>query len=194
LRARRGAGCRGRTIRKDARVDAGVVRRSRELEPGKHDVIAFTMAVGEAIGDPSARELLPLRLTSNDVVDTAQALHLRRLAIDRQASCVSARCSNAARGSFSSTPQIGRTHGVHAEPITFGLKIGNGLENRATSIASARRAADGCRKISATVATHRISTGSGSRLCERLGLDVAPVRRQVIQRRPARGVSFHLRS
>ncbi len=66
------------TIHKNARVDAGVVRRIAELEAKvKHDVIAFTMAVGETIGDPSAARWLHYGLTSNDVVDTAQALQLR---------------------------------------------------------------------------------------------------------------------
>src|ERR1700716_1270103 len=65
-------------IREKARVDAGVVRRIAELEAKvKHDVIAFTMAVGETIGDPGAARWLHYGLTSNDVVDTAQALQLR---------------------------------------------------------------------------------------------------------------------
>src|ERR1700680_2026832 len=65
-------------IKKNARVDAGVVRRIAELEAKvKHDVIAFTMAVGETIGDPSAARWLHYGLTSNDVVDTAQALLVR---------------------------------------------------------------------------------------------------------------------
>src|SRR6201997_142606 len=65
-------------IRENARVDAGVVRRIAELEAKvKHDVIAFTMAIGETIGDPDAARWLHYGLTSNDVVDTAQALQLR---------------------------------------------------------------------------------------------------------------------
>ena len=65
-------------IREKARVDAGVVRRITELEAKvKHDVIAFTMAIGETIGDPDAARWLHYGLTSNDIVDTAQALQLR---------------------------------------------------------------------------------------------------------------------
>src|SRR6202048_705424 len=65
-------------IRENGRVDAGVVRRVAELESKvKHDVIAFTMAVGETIGDPGAARWLHYGMTSNDVVDTAQALQLR---------------------------------------------------------------------------------------------------------------------
>src|SRR5258708_28050694 len=65
-------------IREKARVDAGVVRRIAELEAKvKHDVIAFTMAVGETIADSEAARWLHYGLTSNDVVDTAQALPIR---------------------------------------------------------------------------------------------------------------------
>src|SRR6202140_5149871 len=65
-------------IRQKARVDAGVVKRIAELEAKvKHDVIAFTIAIGETIGDPDAARWLHYGLTSNDVVDTAQALQIR---------------------------------------------------------------------------------------------------------------------
>ena len=65
-------------IREKARVDAGVVKRITELEAKvKHDVIAFTIAIGETIGDPEAARWLHYGLTSNDMVDTAQALQLR---------------------------------------------------------------------------------------------------------------------
>src|SRR5260370_7042594 len=120
-------------IRKNARIDAGVVRRIAELEAKvKHDVIAFTMAVGETIGDPDAARWLHYGLTSNDVVDTAQALQLREASrlIEHGLVRFGEVLERRAR-EFQHTPQIGRTHGVHAEPITFGLKIANSFsQNR----------------------------------------------------------------
>jgi adenylosuccinate lyase len=81
------------TIRQRARVDAGVVSRIAELEARvRHDVIAFTIAIGETIGDPAAARWLHYGLTSNDVVDTAQSLLIRE---------ASAKCSSAAPANFS---------------------------------------------------------------------------------------------
>ncbi len=90
----------------------------------KHDVIAFTTAVAEKVG-PESR-WLHYGLTSNDVVDTAQALLVKqasallRADIEKLLAVLQRRALE-----FQHTPQIGRTHGVHAEPITFGLKIAN---------------------------------------------------------------------
>jgi adenylosuccinate lyase len=90
----------------------------------KHDVIAFTTAVAEKIG-PSSR-WLHYGLTSNDVVDTAQALQIRDASklisedLRRLRDILKRRALE-----FQHTPMIGRTHGVHAEPITFGLKLAN---------------------------------------------------------------------
>src|SRR6202048_3541174 len=120
-------------IRENGRVDAGLVRRIAELEAKvKHDVIAFTMAVGETIGDADAARWLHYGMTSNDVVDTAQALQLREASrlIEHGVVRFGEVLERRAR-EFQHTPQIGRTHGVHAEPITFGLKIANWFaENR----------------------------------------------------------------
>src|SRR5256712_13951891 len=111
-------------IRERARVDAA---RVLEIEARvRHDVIAFTMAVGESIGDPEAARWLHYGLTSNDVVDTAQALQVREASrliehgLVRFGEVLERRAHE-----FQHTPQIGRTHGIHAEPITFGLKIAN---------------------------------------------------------------------
>ena len=118
------------TIRAKARVN---VARILELEARvKHDVVAFTMAVGETIGDPSAARWLHFGLTSNDVVDTAQALQVRESSrlIERGLVRLGEVLERRAR-EFKDTPQIGRTHGIHAEPITFGLKLANWYaENR----------------------------------------------------------------
>src|SRR5215217_7400950 len=99
------------------------VARIEEIEATtQHDVIAFTTAVAEHVG-PSAR-WLHFGLTSSDVVDTAQALQMREACdlilknIETLAEAVRARA-----GEHRATPMMGRTHGVHAEPMTFGLKL-----------------------------------------------------------------------
>src|SRR5882724_7816406 len=111
-------------IRERAKVD---VARIHELEARvKHDVIAFTMNVGESIGDPAAARWLHYGMTSNDVVDTAQALQIRDASRLIEAALVKLGAALEKRAQeFRHTPQIGRTHGVHAEPITFGLKLAN---------------------------------------------------------------------
>ena len=111
-------------IRARAKAD---VARIHELEARvKHDVIAFTMNVGESIGDPAAARWLHYGLTSNDVVDTAQALQIRDAShIIERGLVLFGEVLDLRAHQFRNTPQIGRTHGVHAEPITFGLKIAN---------------------------------------------------------------------
>ncbi len=90
----------------------------------KHDVIAFTTAVAEKVG-PESR-WLHYGLTSNDVVDTAQALLVQQASVLLRADIEKFLVVLRRRAlEFQHTPQIGRTHGVHAEPITFGLKIAN---------------------------------------------------------------------
>ncbi len=171
-------------IRESARVDAA---RVLEIEARvRHDVIAFTLAVGEAIGDPEAARWLHYGLTSNDVVDTAQALQVREASrlieagLKRLGEVLEKRAHE-----FQHTPQIGRTHGMHAEPITFGLKIANWFaENRRNQerfCHAARQMAVG--KISGAVgnAAH-LGVEVEDAICRRLGLEPAPVASQVIQR------------
>jgi adenylosuccinate lyase len=172
------------TIRARAKVD---VARIHELEARvKHDVIAFTMAVGESIGDPDAGRWLHYGLTSNDVVDTAQALQIRDASklIEREL-VVFGEILDLRAHEFRHTPQIGRTHGVHAEPITFGLKIANWFAENQRNIARFRDAAAqmAVGKISGAVgnASH-LGPEMEERICKKLGLAVAPVASQVIQR------------
>jgi adenylosuccinate lyase len=172
------------TIRARAKADA---ERINELEARvKHDVIAFTMAVGESVGDPNAARWLHYGMTSNDVVDTAQALLVRdasrliEAALAKFADVLAKRAQE-----FRRTPQIGRTHGIHAEPITFGLKVANWyaevLRNQERFADAAAQMAVG--KISGAVgnASH-LGPEMEERICQRLGLNVAPVASQVIQR------------
>jgi adenylosuccinate lyase len=171
-------------IRTNAKID---VARIQELESRvKHDVVAFTMAVGESIDDPVAARWFHYGMTSNDVVDTAQALQVREASRLIEAALVKFGDALAKRAQeFRSTPQIGRTHGVHAEPITFGLKIANWY-------AENQRNQQRFRDAAAQMAVGKISGAVGNashlgpdieeRICQRLGLIAAPVASQVIQR------------
>lgn len=171
-------------IRTRAKVD---VARIHELEARvKHDVIAFTMAVGESIGDPVAARWLHYGMTSNDVVDTAQALLVREAARLIEAALANFSDVLAKRAEeFRHTPQIGRTHGIHAEPITFGLKVANWYAENQRNIERFANAAEqmAVGKISGAVgnASH-LGTEMEERICQRLGLQAAPVASQVIQR------------
>jgi adenylosuccinate lyase len=171
-------------LRERARAD---VARINELESKvKHDVIAFTIAVQESVGDPEAARWLHYGLTSNDVVDTAQALLVREAsgliekAIDRFGEVLEKRAWE-----FKDTPEIGRTHGIHAEPITFGLKVANWYaENRRDAErfkTAAREMAVG--KISGAVGTcTHLGPEIEQKICLRLGLGTAPITSQVIER------------
>jgi adenylosuccinate lyase len=171
-------------IRTRAKVD---VARIHELESRvKHDVIAFTMAVGESIGDPAAARWLHYGMTSNDVVDTAQALQVRDASkLIERGLVMFGEILDLRAHEFRHTPQIGRTHGIHAEPITFGLKIANWFAENQRNIARFREAAAqmAVGKISGAVGTaSHLGTEMEERICKRLGLAVAPVASQVIQR------------
>ena len=174
-------------IRRNARVDAGVVARIAEFEARvRHDVIAFTMAVGETIGDPAAARWLHYGLTSNDVVDTAQSLLIREASrqIERDLVRLGEVLERRAR-EFQRTPQIGRTHGVHAEPITFGLKLANWFDANRRNLTrfghAARDLAVG--KMSGAVGnSSHLGPEIEAAICARLGLDPAPVSTQVIAR------------
>jgi len=161
------------------------LERIREVEAEvRHDVIAFTTAVAEFVG-PESR-WFHYGLTSNDVVDTAQALlihqaseiiagDLRRLldVLKRRA------------WEFKDTRMIGRTHGVHAEPITFGFKLANWYSEVERDIARFDRAAEDMRvgKFSGAVGTFaHLSPELEEKMCARLGLKAAAISSQVIQR------------
>jgi len=166
------------------------VARINEIEKEvKHDVIAFTTAVAEtmaAAGHAEASRWLHYGLTSNDVVDTAQALLLQ------QASAILLRGLRALRDvlrrralEFQHTVQIGRTHGVHAEPITFGLKLAIWYEEAGRDLKRLEAAAEDVRvgKTSGAVGTFgHIGPETEEMICARLNLKPAPVASQVVQR------------
>lgn len=150
----------------------------------KHDIIAFTTAVAERVG-PEAR-WLHFGLTSSDVLDTALALQLRDacdLTLTRVAALRAAVRQRALE--HRRTPIIGRTHGVHAEPTTFGLKLAIWYAELGRDAARIQRARDtiSVGKISGAVGTYAHLEPAIERLvCAKLGLRAAPVSSQVIQR------------
>ncbi|MCS1407116.1 MAG: Adenylosuccinate lyase [Verrucomicrobia subdivision 3 bacterium] len=162
------------------------VERCRELE-GKvhHDVLAFTLNVAESIGSPASR-WFHFGLTSSDVVDTAFAVQMRE-ATDVLLEGLKALRKVIARKALDHqfTPMMGRSHGVHAEPITFGLKLAVMFDefSRALTrlITMRRRVAVG--KLTGAVGTNAyLPTETEGFVCERLGLSPAKVATQVIQR------------
>lgn len=161
------------------------IQRIEEIEKvTQHDVIAFTTSVAEKVG-PSAR-WLHFGLTSSDVVDTAQAIQMRE-ACDLILSDLDAACEAVRERAFEhrGTPMIGRTHGVHAEPMTFGLKLALWYAELGRNIARVRRAQEAIRvgKISGAVGTFaHLDPAIEADVCARLGLDAAPISSQVIQR------------
>ena len=150
----------------------------------RHDVIAFTTAVAEIVG-PEAR-WFHYGLTSNDVVDTAQALLLgqaSRIILQDLRNLIEVLERRAFE--FKDTPMVGRTHGVHAEPITFGLKLANWFDEAQRDLARFQRAAEEMRvgKFSGAVGNFaHLSPELEEKICARLGLKAAPITSQVIQR------------
>jgi adenylosuccinate lyase len=161
------------------------VARIQEIEAEvKHDVIAFTTAVAEKIG-PESR-WLHYGLTSNDVVDTAQALQIKAAsALIREDLLAVIDVLKKRALEFKHTPTIGRTHGIHAEPTTFGLKMLNWYAEMRRNLERFDAAAEQIRigKLSGAVGTFgHLSPKHEERICEKLGLKPAPVTTQVIQR------------
>ncbi len=155
----------------------------------RHDVIAFTTAVAEsmqAAGHGSSSRWFHYGMTSNDVVDTAQALQLVQAARIIVEGITKLRKVLKRRAwEFKDAVQIGRTHGVHAEPITFGLKLAIWYEEAGRDLKRVEAAAEDLRvgKISGAVGTFaHIGPAAEERICAKLGLYPAPVASQVIQR------------
>jgi adenylosuccinate lyase len=150
----------------------------------QHDVIAFTTSVAEHVG-PSAR-WLHFGLTSSDVIDTAQAVQMQEACdlilqgLDALMRAVRTRAEMHRR-----TPMIGRTHGVHAEPMTFGLKLALWYAELGRDVARIRRSRDviSVGKLSGAVGTFgHLPPSIEADVCRALGLEPAPVASQVIQR------------
>jgi adenylosuccinate lyase len=166
------------------------VKRIQEIEAEvKHDVIAFTTAVAETLkaqGLDAESRWLHYGLTSNDIVDTAQALQIKEASglIHEGLTGLLAVLKRRAL-EFKHTPTIGRTHGIHAEPTTFGLKLLNWYAEMERNIVRFDAAAEDMRvgKLSGAVGTFgHLKPEHEERICERLGLKPAAVATQVIQR------------
>jgi len=169
-------------IRKKARFD---VKRIREIEREvKHETIAFLSSVAEYVGDDARH--LHVGMTSSDVMDTAFALQLKEasaILIEDVKEMIRVLRKQALK--YKETPMIGRTHGVHAEPITFGLKFAIWHEEMRRNLARLEAAADDVAvgMISGAVGTFaQISPKVEAYVCRKAGLKPAPVSNQVIQR------------
>jgi adenylosuccinate lyase len=171
-----------RDIRERGAFDIARIEAIEEVT--QHDVIAFTTAVAEHVG-PSAR-WLHFGMTSSDVIDTAQALQMREACdlilkgLDGLMQAVHTRAEEHRR-----TPMIGRTHGVHAEPMTFGLKLALWYAELTRDVARMRRAREviSVGKLSGAVGTFaHLPPNVEADACRSLGLEPAPVASQVIQR------------
>jgi adenylosuccinate lyase len=169
-------------VRKRARFD---VSRIHEIEKRvKHDVIAFLTSVSEHIGDDS--RFLHVGMTSSDVLDTSFAVQMRQALtrLVREAENVREVLRKRAF-EHKDTVMIGRTHGIHAEPVTFGLKMALWADEMRRNIARLRRARDviSVGKLSGAVGTFaNIEPFVEEYVCRKLGLAPAPASTQIVQR------------
>jgi adenylosuccinate lyase len=164
----------------------GLVERQKELEKTlNHDVIGFTTAVAEKINDPASR-WLHFGLTSSDIIDTAFAVQMVQSADILIADVQTLRQSIAKRArEHKLTPCIGRSHGIHAEPTTFGLKLALMHDEFGRAEERLKRARDAAAvgKLSGAVGTSaHLAPSVEEYVCQRLGLRPAPLATQVIQR------------
>lgn len=169
-------------IRQNAKVD---VKRAQEIEQEtRHDVVAFTRQVSETLGDE--RKWVHYGLTSTDVVDTAnsyllkQANEILRKDLENFIAIIGEKAKE-----HKYTVTMGRTHGVHAEPTTFGLKLALWYEEMKRNLERFNFAADGVEfgKISGAVGTYaNIDPFVEAYVCEKLGTTPAPISTQTLQR------------
>jgi adenylosuccinate lyase len=171
-----------KVIRRKAKFD---VPRIDEIEREvKHDVIAFLTNVGEHVG-PESR-FIHLGMTSSDVLDTALAVQMKQSGellmkgLEKLSDVLARRSKE-----FKYTAMVGRTHGIHAEPITFGLKLALWYDQTKRDIDRLKHAIDtiSVGQISGAVGTYEHLDPSVERhVCEKLGLTAAPISTQILQR------------
>ncbi|GIN87973.1 adenylosuccinate lyase [Heyndrickxia sporothermodurans] len=161
------------------------VNRIKEIEEEtRHDVVAFTRAVSESLGEE--RKWVHYGLTSTDVVDTALSYLLKQaneIILKDIENFISIIANKAKEHKY--TVMMGRTHGVHAEPTTFGLKLGLWYEEMKRNLERFKQAAAGVEfgKISGAVGTYaNIDPFVEKYVCEKLGLQAAPISTQTLQR------------
>jgi adenylosuccinate lyase len=169
-------------IREKAKFD---VRRIDEIELiVKHDVIAFLTNVGEYVGDEA--RFIHVGMTSSDVLDTGLAIQMKQSGelllkyLDQLAEVLARRASE-----FKYTIMVGRTHGVHAEPTTFGLKLALWYDETQRNIRRLKQAIETISygQISGAVGTYEHLDPFVERyVCEKLGIKPAPISNQILQR------------
>lgn len=168
-------------VRKAAFEPARVEEIEKEV---KHDVVAFLTNVGENVGE--AAKYIHWGMTSSDVLDTALALQMREAAdiileeMNRLLKAVKAKALE-----YKHTPTVGRSHGIHAEPVTFGLKMAIWYEEMGRNRLRMERARETISygKVSGAVGTFaHLPPGVEEKVCSLLGLKPAPVSSQIIQR------------
>jgi len=171
-----------RLIKEKARFD---IRRIDEIEKVvKHDVIAFLTSVAQSLG-PESR-FIHKGLTSSDILDTALALQIREacdLIMKDIRELMEVMKKQAYK--YKDVPVIGRSHGVHAEPMTFGLKFALWYEDMKRSLARMKRAKEAISvgKLSGAVGTFsNIPPVIEEKVCKKLGLKPEPVATQIVQR------------
>jgi adenylosuccinate lyase len=169
-------------IRRKARFD---VRRIRKIEAEvKHEIIAFLSSVAESIGDDA--RYLHVGMTSSDVMDTALAIQFKEAsAILEQDLRDLLKVLRRQARKYKWTVMIGRTHGVHAEPITFGLKLALWYQEMERNLSRFHKAVDDIcvGQISGAVGTFaQISPKVEAYVCKKSGLKPAPISNQIIQR------------
>ncbi|MCM3598177.1 adenylosuccinate lyase [Metabacillus idriensis] len=169
-------------LRQNASFD---INRIKEIEEEtRHDVVAFTRAVSETLGDE--RKWVHYGLTSTDVVDTALSYLLKQandILLKDIENFVEILKNKAIEHKY--TVMMGRTHGVHAEPTTFGLKLGLWYEEMKRNLERFKRSAEGIEfgKMSGAVGTYaNIDPFVEAYVCEKLGLQAAPISTQTLQR------------
>jgi len=169
-------------IREKARVD---VSRIHEIEREvHHEVIAFLRCVGESVGDDA--RFIHVGMTSSDVMDTALSLQLKEASeviLEDVERLLSVLHEQALR--YKEMPMMGRTHGIHAEPVTFGLKMALWYEEMKRNRARLENAISGisCGIVSGAVGTYsQVPPEVETYVCERLGLTPDPISNQIIQR------------
>lgn len=173
-------------IVRDIRAKAAFeVERINELESTlNHDVIAFLTNVAEHVGEHS--RYIHIGLTSSDIVDTALSVLMRKAGFIIRKGLVSLRTALAERAKeFKNTIMIGRTHGIHAEPTTFGLKLALWFEETNRNIERLDRAIEtiSVGKLSGAVGTYaHIDPFVEQYVCEKLELRASPIATQVLQR------------
>jgi len=156
----------------------------RYLKEIQHDVISFLRSVADSLGEES--RFVHMGLTSYDVVDTALGMQLRDSCdiLQRDLEALTAAVEEKARR-YKDTLMMGRTHGVHAEPITFGLKLAgwvDELRRHARRLADAR-AEVAIGKVSGAVGSHAtVPPEIEEKVCARLGLGIEPISTQIVQR------------